>query len=96
MVCIMAITDNRNSIHTQADVAISIGALVLVIGVSFGTNCGYAVNPARDLGPRLFTLAAGWGTKVFRSVKLILHSHMNTKVFICVNLIGGYPSKTVV
>ncbi|TNN67014.1 Aquaporin-3 [Liparis tanakae] len=30
-----------------------------------GFNSGYAVNPARDLGPRLFTAVAGWGTEVF-------------------------------
>ena len=32
-----------------------IGLTVLAIGISFGYNCGYAVNPARDLAPRLFT-----------------------------------------
>ena len=32
-----------------------IGLTVLAIGISFGYNCGYAINPARDLGPRLFT-----------------------------------------
>jgi glycerol uptake facilitator-like aquaporin len=33
--------------------------------MSFGMNAGYAINPARDLGPRLFTFVAGWGTEVF-------------------------------
>ena len=33
----------------------------------FGFNAGYAINPARDLGPRLFTLVAGWGRDVFRA-----------------------------
>ena len=28
-------------------------------------NSGYAINPARDLGPRIFTLIGGWGTQVF-------------------------------
>jgi aquaporin-3 len=39
--------------------------VVLVIGLSMGFNSGYAVNPARDLGPRLFTALAGWGSGVF-------------------------------
>ena len=37
---------------------------VLAIGISFGYNCGYAINPARDLAPRLFTLVSGWGVSV--------------------------------
>ncbi|RHY47790.1 hypothetical protein DYB35_001675 [Aphanomyces astaci] len=41
-------------------------ALVLVmIGMSFGLPTGYALNPARDLGPRIFTAVAGWGVGVF-------------------------------
>ena len=27
--------------------------LVVAIGASFGANAGYAINPARDFGPRL-------------------------------------------
>lgn len=33
---------------------------VVAIGMSWGGMHGYAINPARDLGPRLFTLAAGF------------------------------------
>jgi glycerol uptake facilitator protein len=30
-----------------------VGGLVLLIGASLGGTTGYAINPARDLGPRL-------------------------------------------
>lgn len=33
--------------------AISIGLLIFVIGLSLGGPTGYAINPARDLGPRI-------------------------------------------
>jgi glycerol uptake facilitator protein len=33
--------------------ALAWGLLVLVIGLSLGGTTGYAINPARDLGPRI-------------------------------------------
>jgi len=37
-----------------------IGLIVVAIGMSFGGMHGYAINPARDFGPRLFTVLAGF------------------------------------
>jgi MIP family channel proteins len=64
---IFGITDSRNSPAPAGLAPVVVGLLVVVIGASFGFNAGYAINPARDLGPRLFTFAAGWGGEVFRA-----------------------------
>lgn len=42
----------------------AVGVLVMAIGMAFGPNTGYAINPARDFGPRLFA-AMMWGPRVF-------------------------------
>ena len=39
---------------------ILVGLIVVVIGMAFGGMHGYAINPARDFGPRLFTALAGF------------------------------------
>uniref|UniRef100_A0A673Z249 Aquaporin 3a n=1 Tax=Salmo trutta TaxID=8032 RepID=A0A673Z249_SALTR len=69
IVCILAIVDPHNNPIPQGLEAFTVGFVVLVIGLSMGFNSGYAVNPARDLGPRLFTSLAGWGTEVFTANK---------------------------
>jgi MIP family channel proteins len=67
MLVILAITDARNNAPTGNLAPPLIGLLVVAIGMCFGFNAGYAINPARDLGPRLFTFVAGWGAEVFRA-----------------------------
>ena len=64
---IFAITDSRNSPAPAGLAPVIVGLLVVLIGATFGFNSGYAINPARDLGPRLFTAVAGWGMEVFRA-----------------------------
>jgi MIP family channel proteins len=64
---IFGITDNRNAPAPAGLTPVVVGLLVVAIGAAFGFNSGYAINPARDLGPRLFTFVAGWGTEVFRA-----------------------------
>ncbi|XP_066501532.1 aquaporin-3b [Hoplias malabaricus] len=65
IVCILAIVDPYNNPIPRGLEAFTVGFVVLVIGLSMGFNSGYAVNPARDLGPRIFTALAGWGSEVF-------------------------------
>lgn len=62
---IFAISDNRNSPPPSGIAPVVVGLLVVLIGATFGFNAGYAINPARDFGPRLFTFLAGWGSEVF-------------------------------
>jgi glycerol uptake facilitator protein len=57
---IFAIIDPRNETVAPPMQPFAIGLVVVAIGVSWGGMHGYAINPARDLGPRLFTLAAGF------------------------------------
>ena len=64
---IFAITDTRNSPAPAGLAPVVVGLLVLLIGATYGFNSGYAINPARDLGPRLFTFVGGWGSEVFRA-----------------------------
>lgn len=65
--CIFALTDQRNGAPGAGLTPLLVGALVLAIGMTYGVNSGYAINPARDFGPRLFTAIAGWGSEVFRA-----------------------------
>jgi MIP family channel proteins len=67
VLCLFALGDTRNRAPAPQVAPLLVGAVVLVIGIAFGYNSGYAINPARDLGPRLFTYLAGWGGEVFRA-----------------------------
>lgn len=65
IILVLAIGDNKNFAAEGRLQPILVGAAVVLIGMSFGYNAGYAINPARDFGPRLFTALAGWGGEVF-------------------------------
>ncbi len=62
---IFALSDARNFAPPERLTPVLVGLLVMLIGATFGYNAGYAINPARDLAPRLFTAMAGWGGGVF-------------------------------
>jgi glycerol uptake facilitator protein len=62
---ILVITDARNSPPLSNLAPLIIGILVVAIGMSFGVDSGYAINPARDFGPRVLALLAGFGEGAF-------------------------------
>ncbi|ARO68254.1 aquaporin [Xylella fastidiosa subsp. pauca] len=63
---IFAITERFNEAAPTANSgALVIGLLVATIGACMGYLEGWAINPARDLGPRLFAFLAGWGESAF-------------------------------
>ncbi|KAE9337151.1 hypothetical protein PR003_g12144 [Phytophthora rubi] len=70
LLCIYAITDQHNR---------SPGT----VGMSFGMNTGYAMNPARDFGPRLLTYVVGYGSKVWTTDSYYFW------IPICGPLVGG-------
>jgi glycerol uptake facilitator protein len=43
--------------------------LIAVIGASMGPLTGFAMNPARDIGPKAFAFIAGWGDVAFTGGK---------------------------
>jgi glycerol uptake facilitator-like aquaporin len=48
---IFAVVDKKNDNKPSPGLApLIIGFIVFLIGMTFGFNCGYAINPARDLG----------------------------------------------
>ncbi|GAA2279816.1 MIP/aquaporin family protein [Streptomyces hawaiiensis] len=62
---VVAIIDLRNTAVKANLGPVVIGFVVAAIGMSYGANAGYAINPARDFGPRLFTWMAGWDGLAF-------------------------------
>jgi len=66
---VFAVVDLMN-LPPKANMApLIIGLAVFAIGNSFGANSGYAINPARDFGPRVLTYMVGWGDAAFPGVQ---------------------------
>src|SRR5271170_6215912 len=60
LLMIFAIAADRNPPPGANMTPLMVGLVVVVIGMAFGGMHGYAINPARDFGPRLFTVVAGF------------------------------------
>lgn len=57
---IVAVTDERTTPALTNLAPFIIGLIVVAIGFAWGTNAGYAINPARDLGPRFASFITGY------------------------------------
>lgn len=64
MFCLYALLDDGNN---GAGNLTPLGLFFVIygIGACFGSNTGYAINPARDLGPRIMSHAVGYGHQVW-------------------------------
>jgi glycerol uptake facilitator protein len=59
---VLAVTDLRNNSPLANMAPVVVGLIVVAIGMAWGTDAGYAINPARDFGPRLASFFTGYGT----------------------------------
>ena len=64
LMVVMAVTDKKNGPPPGGLVPLALFITILGIGASLGMETSYAVNPARDFGPRVFT-AMVYGKQVF-------------------------------
>ncbi|KAF9468647.1 aquaporin [Collybia nuda] len=65
VIAVFAMTDQKNLPPPTGLAPLLLFFLVLGLGTSLGMETGYAVNPARDFGPRLLTSMVGYGKAVY-------------------------------
>lgn len=58
---VLAVTDIRSSAPAANLAPLIVGLIVVAIGMAWGADAGYAINPARDFGPRLASYLTGFG-----------------------------------
>lgn len=69
MALILALTDDGNGVPKGPMAPLLIGLLIAAIGGAFGPLTGFAMNPARDFGPKVFAFFAGWGDVAFTGAR---------------------------
>jgi len=65
LILVLAITDKRNGAPPPGLAPVALFVVILGLGISLGMETSYALNPARDFGPRLLTSVAGWGSTIY-------------------------------
>lgn len=68
LVCLVfALSDQRGLTPPRGCMPLAMWLLLVGIGASLGINTGYAINFARDTGPRIFLYFVGYGSDIFTS-----------------------------
>jgi aquaglyceroporin related protein len=62
---ILAITDEKNTRLPPSLNPLALFIAILGIAACLGVETGFALNPARDFGPRLMSFMVGYGRQVF-------------------------------
>ncbi|KAL5519817.1 hypothetical protein ACEPAG_1477 [Sanghuangporus baumii] len=62
---LLAVLDRKNGPPPAGLVPIVLFMILFGLGMAFGAQTSFAVNPARDLGPRILTAMVGYGRDVF-------------------------------
>ncbi|KAJ7597860.1 aquaporin-like protein [Mycena floridula] len=65
LIMLLALTDKRASPPPNGLLPLALFILFIGIGASLGMETGFALNAARDLGPRLLTSMVGYGATVY-------------------------------
>ncbi|KAB8192121.1 MIP family channel protein [Nonomuraea phyllanthi] len=60
MFVLFALSDTANLAPSANLGPVVIGLLIVGIGMAYGADAGYAINPARDFGPRLASYLTGY------------------------------------
>ncbi|KAL0579420.1 hypothetical protein V5O48_002591 [Marasmius crinis-equi] len=65
LIAVFAFIDKKNHAAPPGLLPLPLFILILGIGACLGMETGYAINPARDLGPRILTSMVGYGAAVY-------------------------------
>jgi glycerol uptake facilitator protein len=84
LLVIFGATDERNATRPQILTAATIGLTVTILISLLGPLTMACFNPARDLGPRLFSSMAGWGSVPFET-----NGYGWLTVYIVAPIVGG-------
>ena len=84
LLVVFCVTDKRNKASSKALIPLTIGLTVTLLISLLGPLTMACFNPARDLGPRVFSSLAGW-----RALPFQVNGHGWLTVYIVAPLVGG-------